>query len=80
MAEGPPKSHESHQFPPTICPRCRGREVPCDLCHDTRKVSHFLAAAWLSEHPEFHETPKEFPSVRAPEDQDGDGGEGDDSS
>jgi len=66
MPAGPPKPHESSQFPPRLCPQCRGREIPCDLCKESRKVSHFLAAVWLSEHPEIRTTPGEFPSVRPP--------------
>lgn len=63
MSEGPPKPHESQQFPPRICPKCSGEDLPCDLCHGTRKVSHFLAAAWLSEHPEYPEESERAPDT-----------------
>jgi hypothetical protein len=50
-----------------------GKDVPCDLCHGTdvatRRVSHFKAAAWLSEHPELHDTPVEFPAVKPEEEK-----------
>ena len=58
---------ESSQYPSRLCPKCLGRDVPCDLCHGTdeatRRVGHFKAAAWLSGHPELHDTPAEFPAV-----------------
>jgi len=43
---------KSAQFPPRICPQCRGRSVPCDLCGGERVVSRFKAAAWFVAHPE----------------------------
>jgi len=62
-AGGSKSKSQSAQFPPRLCPQCRGENLACDLCHGTRKVSHFLAAAWLSEHPEIRVTPKDFPAV-----------------
>jgi hypothetical protein len=47
---------QSQQFPARKCPKCRGQNIPCDLCHgstpETRVVSHFKAAAWFMDHPE----------------------------
>lgn len=65
---------QSGQFPSRLCPKCRGRDFVCDLCrgHDleSRRVSHFKAAAYLLDHPELHDTPPEFPSVHSPPDSD----------
>jgi hypothetical protein len=78
MANGdddPPSSgsgNQSSQFPPRVCPKCRGRDIPCDLCNgttpETRVVSRFKAAAFLSSHPEYHDTPEEFPATKPPRD------------
>lgn len=63
MGDEPP-SHQSAQFPPRTCPKCRGIvDILCDLCHGNRVVSRFVAAAWLSAHPEIHDTPADFPAV-----------------
>jgi hypothetical protein len=51
-----------------------GKDVPCNLCNgttpETRMVSRFKAAAWLSEHPELHDTPAEFSAVHESEEDD----------
>ena len=61
---------QSAQFPPRPCPKCLQKNQLCDLCNgdspETRVVSRFKAAAWLSSHPELHDTPPEFPRVIPP--------------
>ena len=51
-----PSSGQSGRFPARRCPKCKGLDVPCDLCRgtspETRVVSHFKAAAWFVDHPE----------------------------
>lgn len=63
---------QSARFPARRCPKCRGHDIPCDLCNgttpETRFVSHFKAAVWFTEHPEIKDTPSEFLSVRPPPD------------
>jgi hypothetical protein len=58
---------QSAQFPARLCPKCRGRDIPCDLCNgttpETRFVSHFKAAAYFIDHPEIRKTPADFPAV-----------------
>jgi hypothetical protein len=65
---------QSGRFPARRCPKCRGHDIPCDLCHgttpETRFVSHFKAAMWFVDHPEIKDTPSEFLSVRPPRDDD----------
>lgn len=78
--DDPSSGDPSHsaQFPARRCPKCRGRDIPCDLCHGTtpesRFVSHFKAAAWFSEHPEVKITPADFPAVKQPPNESGDDG------
>jgi hypothetical protein len=62
---------DSAQYPPRLCPKCRGlKTIACDLCDPvTRMCGYFKAAAWLSNHPELHDTPPEFPATREPDDE-----------
>src|SRR6185437_3534067 len=67
---------DSRTFLPTTCPECAGHKVTtsskggygphvCELCQGKGVVSHFVAAAWFSEHPEAEraDTLREFPAV-----------------
>ena len=57
------------------CPKCLGRDIPCDLCMDprtkkeARKISPFKAAEWIANHPGWvHDTEREMKAVRPEED------------
>ena len=65
----------SERFPPSPCPKCLQRDIPCDLCMnpktklEERFISPFKAAAWLADHPGWvHDTERELKAVR-PEDE-----------
>lgn len=55
----------SERFPASQCPKCLGRDIPCNLCDEKRVISPFKAAAWLADHPGWvHDTEPEMPAVR----------------
>lgn len=68
MGDDPPSSGSSGSsaFPPRKCPKCKGYDLPCDLCGGGRVISRFKAAAYYLSHPEIRETPEDFPAVRPP--------------
>lgn len=78
---------DSKTFLPTTCPECGGKKVvysveggygphACDLCKAKGVVSHFVAAAWYSEHPEAAraDTDREFPAVTLEDENKGERG------
>jgi hypothetical protein len=68
---------ESKTFLPTTCPECgTAKRADCNLCKGKGMVSHFVAAAWFSEHPEAAraDTEREMPAVRLEDENKGERG------